>query len=94
MIESKVENIAKEYGKTAKIAVLEILTLERSLRTDKPTRYIPVPEWKKYHDYPTESAIRNYINKADKNGFNEVMTRKGRRILLDENKMFEWLGVE
>ena len=95
LIESKIEDIHKEYGKKARIAVLEILTLERSLnQTIEKARFIPVSKWNDYHDYPTVSAIRNYINKSDKNGFDRVIKRKGKRILINETKMFEWINEE
>jgi hypothetical protein len=54
-------------------------------------RYIPIPEWKKYYDWPKESAFRFWIFNAQQNGFNKVIIRVGRRILIDEDAFFDWL---
>jgi hypothetical protein len=51
--------------------------------------------------FPTESAVRNLIYKADDrpftkgvmkgNGFAMALIRLGRKILLDEAKLIEWI---
>lgn len=58
---------------------------------DTKTRYIPVPKWNEYHDWPTVGALRNYIFYAKQNGFDEVIRRVGRRLLINENAFFAWL---
>lgn len=55
------------------------------------TRYIPVPEWPNYHPYPTIAGLRNFINKKDTNGFDKVVKRVGKRVLIDEAAFFEWI---
>ena len=55
------------------------------------TRYIPVPSWNKYHEWPTVGGLRNLINKKDENGFAKVVKKVGKRVLIDEAAFFEWI---
>ena len=52
---------------------------------------IPVPKWKEYYEWPTEAGLRYYIFNAEFNGFDKVIKRIGRRILIDENQFFQWV---
>jgi len=54
-------------------------------------RLIPVPKWKKYHDWPTEAGLRWLIYRADSNGFKKVIKRCNGRILIDEAEFFRWV---
>lgn len=91
LVTNKVEEVGREFGEKAKLLVKEIVILLNNLQNAKPTRYIPVCKWNEYHAYPTVSAIRNYITRAEQNGFNSVFFRKGKSLYIDENKFFEWL---
>lgn len=55
------------------------------------TRLIPLSKWNEYHDYPTVSALKNLNFHKDRNGFNYVIRRIGRKIYLDEAAFFEWV---
>lgn len=55
------------------------------------TRYIPIPEWEKSHSWPPTGGLRHLIFHANSNGFNKVIKRIGRRVLIDENAFFQWL---
>ena len=55
------------------------------------TRILPVREFCNTHPWPTESAMRWLIFNADKNGFDQVIRRVGRRVLIDEHAFFEWI---
>jgi len=55
------------------------------------TKLIPVTKWNNHHEWPTEAGLRYYIFNAEFNGFNKVIKKVGRRILLDEAKFFEWV---
>jgi hypothetical protein len=55
-----------------------------------PTRLIPVPDWNKYHDWPPIGGLRHLIFHAKRNGFDRVLRRIGRRILIDEAAFFDW----
>ncbi len=55
-----------------------------------PTRLIPVNQWHKHHAWPPEGGLRHLIFNADLNGFNKVVRRIGRRVLIDEQAFFNW----
>lgn len=54
-------------------------------------RYIPVPKWNNYHDYPSAAGLRWLIFHEKTNGFNKVVRRIGRRVLISEKDYFEWV---
>lgn len=56
------------------------------------TRYIPVSNWEKYHEWPRIGGLRNLIFKKDKNGFDKVIKKIGKRVLIDEAAFFEWVA--
>ncbi len=57
-------------------------------------KYIPVPEWHKHHSWPPNGGLRHLIFNAEKNGFNQVIRRVGRRILIDEKAFFDWVDQQ
>lgn len=56
------------------------------------TRYIPVPSWNKYHEWPPVGGLRNLIFNKNKNGFHKVVKKVGKRVLIDETAFFEWIN--
>lgn len=58
----------------------------------EPTRYIPVPDWNKYHPWPPLGGLRNLIFNKDKNGFDKVVKKVGKRVLIDEQAFMEWVN--
>jgi hypothetical protein len=54
-------------------------------------RLIPVPKWNEFHTWPTVNGLRYYIFNAEFNGFNRVIKRIGRRILIDEAAFHTWV---
>lgn len=55
------------------------------------TRYFTVKEWAKTHAWPSEKALRNFIARASTTGFDKVIVRVGRRILIDEVAFDDWI---
>lgn len=55
------------------------------------TRYLPVSDWGKHHPWPPIGGLRHLIFYADSNGFNKVIKRVGRRVLIDEQAFFAWV---
>ena len=55
-------------------------------------RLIPLVDWSSHHRWPTEAALRYYVFHEKTNGFDQVVRRVGRRVLLDEDAFFEWAG--
>lgn len=59
--------------------------------SSSPKRLIPVPRWNDHHEWPPQGGIRHLIFHAKTNGFDRVIRRVGRRILIDEAAFFEWV---
>lgn len=57
-----------------------------------PTRYLPPSDWSKHHPWPPIGGLRHLIFHAESNGFNKVIKRVGRRVLIDEQAFFEWVA--
>lgn len=55
---------------------------------------IPVTNWNDRHPWPPVGGLRHLIFFADTNGFNKVIRRIGRRILIDEAAFFEWANSQ
>lgn len=91
LIKEKITQIDKQYGKSAKLLVLEIINLQKDL-VECPSRRIPLPDFNLYHRKPTVSAIRNYIANRQNNGLEKsgALIKQGKLWELDENKFFKW----
>lgn len=55
------------------------------------TRLIPCADWPKYHPWPSVAGLRWMIFNAKVSGFEKVIKRVGRRVLIDEQKFFEFV---
>lgn len=58
------------------------------------TRLIPVPEWPNHHTWPPVGGLRHLIHNAERNGFDTVVRRVGRRVLIDEAAFFRWVEAQ
>ncbi len=54
------------------------------------TRLIPATKWNEYHAWPPIGGLRHLIFYEHTNGFKHCVVRVGRRVLIDEDKFFEW----
>ena len=61
------------------------------MRNETPTRLIPVTQWNKHHTWPSLGGLRHLIFHAKTNGFDQVIRRIGRRVLVDEQAFFQWV---
>ena len=97
LIDEKIKQGIETYGKSCKLYAIELIELVKSLNANtsqQHSRIIPLSEWNKYHAYPTIPALRQYYFHRTKNGFSEVVEyggNNGGRILINEDKFFEWL---
>jgi hypothetical protein len=57
----------------------------------KSHRLIPVTKWNDHHEWPPQGGLRHLIFNARTNGFDRVVKRAGRRVLLDEAAFFLWV---
>ncbi len=58
------------------------------------TQLIPVSHWNERHPWPPAGGLRHLIFFADTNGFNKVIRRIGRRVLIDEAAFFDWANSQ
>lgn len=43
------------------------------------------------HAWPTETGFRYFIHNRKSNGFDKVILKVGKHVLIDEKKFFEWV---
>ena len=55
------------------------------------TRIIPLTKWHEYHPWPTRGGLRHLVFYSTINGFDAVIRRIGRRVLIDESAFFAWV---
>lgn len=54
-------------------------------------RLIPLTEWPTHHAWPPLGGLRHLVFNGKANGFDAVIRRVGKRILIDENAFFAWV---
>lgn len=94
IIEEKIKNGVKKFGKDFKIQLLEIISLEKMLAPapvqEEKTNLIPLTKWNEFHSFPSVKSLRMKIYYNQNNFVDEVVERDGKRILINEKKYFEW----
>jgi len=55
-------------------------------------KLITVTDWGKYHSWPPIGGLRHLIFHEKSNGFDKVIRRVGRRVLIDEQAFFKWVS--
>jgi hypothetical protein len=55
------------------------------------TRLIPCVDWPKYHPWPSVAGLRWLIFNAKHNGFDKVIRRVSKRVLIDEFAFFAFV---
>lgn len=70
-------------------------TSEDLLNVNK-TRYIPVTNWEKHHEWPRIWGLRNIIFNRHTNGLDKfgVVKKICKRVLIDEAAFFAWVESE
>ncbi len=71
--------------------------MTEALETSQPPsqrRFIPLTEWPKHHSWPPIGGLRHLVFYAEENGFDKVIRRAGRRVLIDEQAFFQWLDEQ
>ena len=61
---------------------------------DENNRLIPVTRWNDHHEWPPIGGLRHLIFYAKANGFDAVVRRVGRRVLIDEAAFFRWVEAQ
>lgn len=70
--------------------IVDVIDYYRNPGGSRNNRLIPLTEWPKYHPWPSVSALRALVAQSKTNGFDKVIRRRGRRILLDEAAFQDW----
>lgn len=96
-IKTKIDFGVSKYGKEFKFLILEIMSLKQMIysgneQEQKQARLIPLVKWNIYHSEPSINALRMIAFRAEENGFSDVIVRRGKRVLINEEKYFEWLN--
>ena len=65
--------------------------LAPSAGTEQRGPFIPVTDWNQRHAWPPIGGLRHLIFHAASNGFDKVIRRVGRRVLIDEAAFFAWV---
>ena len=55
------------------------------------TRLIPLTDWNQHHAWPPIGGLRHLVFFERTNGFDKVVRRVGRRVLIDEAAFFAWV---
>jgi len=62
---------------------------------DRAEQVVPpllqVGSWPKYFDWPSVAGLRWLIFNAERNGFDRVIRRCGRRLLLSTHEFAQWV---
>jgi len=64
------------------------------MNTQSRGQLIPVTSWNAHHPWPPIGGLRHLIFFAETNGFNKVVRRIGRRVLIDEAAFFDWVDSQ
>ena len=54
-------------------------------------RLIPLTQWNKFHPWPPLGGLRHLAFFSKRNGFEKVLRRVGRRVLIDERAFFAFV---
>ena len=63
-----------------------------TLASNTVARLIPASSWPQQHPWPSIGGLRHLIFYAKTNGFETVIRRVGRRVLIDEAAFFAWVN--
>jgi len=92
MIKDKINSGKKKFGADFEFFAFELLGLHKMLmpEPEEKEREIPLSEWNKYHADPSVPALRMMWARREENGFEEVVEKRGKRLLIKEQTYFRW----
>lgn len=67
-------------------------TMTSTNNSAQSTRLIPLVRWPEFHPYPSISSLRWMVFHAQSSGFEAVIKRVGRKVLIDEQAFFDWVA--
>lgn len=60
-------------------------------QAEKIPALIPLSKWNDFFQFPTVSALRQYVFYGEQNGFNTVIRRIGKRIYINVADFNNWV---
>lgn len=66
-------------------------TFTTESETTTLTDLIPLSKWNEYYQFPSVGAIRQYVFRANTNGFDRVIRRIGRKIYIKVSEFEKWI---
>jgi hypothetical protein len=66
-------------------------TTQQQIHQTTSTRYIPIPKWGQYHEWPSIGGLRHLVFHKNTNGFATAFKKVGRIILIDEVEFFAFI---
>lgn len=89
------DNVAKKMEKSVKTKVKSEKVNNEKVNNEKVNtmdkKYYTVKQFAEKFGFISESGLRYLIFHADKNGFNKVIKRIGRKVLIDYQSFQEWI---
>jgi hypothetical protein len=62
--------------------------------SDVQNRLITIPDWNKFHSWPSVNGLRYMVAKKDTNGFKSAFKHVGKRVLIDEKAFFNCVEAQ
>ena len=62
-----------------------------TILAQKKPKLIPLTQWPSIHGWPPIGGLRHLVFNSKENGFDKVIRRVGRKVLIDEARFFEWV---
>ena len=87
----EMELLKKQKAQAASLAREAAAQRAPTAGTDQRGPFIPVTDWNQRHPWPPIGGLRHLIFHATSNGFDKVIRRVGRRVLIDEAAFFAWV---
>ena len=81
----------REQEELAKLKAVTKQDSNKQEEIEPKERLIPVTKWNDYYDYPKLGGLRALIFNEHTNGFDKVIRRIGRRVLIKEDAFFQWV---
>lgn len=86
---TKASDIAWQNTSMSKLEIFHHRLHMTEKENSPKTRFFTVAKWP--HPWPPPGGIRHLIFHAKTNGFNQVIKRVGRTVLIDEAAFFLWV---
>jgi len=97
IIKNKIDYYCRVYGEQFKIALIEIMSLEKAtyeaLEAKQEEKLIPLSKWNEHYEHPSVGSLRQSYFHRHENGFDycvEYGGDNGGRILINVDKYNEW----